>query len=454
MKNNILNKKIIFITTYKARDFHGNALVGFYLKSKFNIDSFFIHGYGVEKEILRIKPSVLVVDHLVWDHKKKLTKWASSIGIRVVLLFTEGYYKDITSFDKIFGHPNASELGISAYYVWNEKMIKRVKELYYDQEYIDLFKITGNPRFDFLMNNKLKKIGLSKENFYAKYNLEKFNSIITYMSTTPYQGYDFEKFHFRYKNKAKYTEEIIRSIYDDNQKQFKNHVTIIRDLALANPTTFFFYKTHPSEAYIYNYDEFFNDVSNVLLIINESVKPFLQFSDLVLQRNCTTALESWLLGKPVVQLDDADYNNATYEEHYKYSYILKSFEEVNSFIKETKYANWDNKDVNIFLKEIFGALDGLAHERVALEIYKTIENWNEEDQSNLEKKLSQFKSEDDKRLPNKIKDLLGLKRTFSLRPHVYLRRILSSKEIKNSDNEVNIAEEEVNEFYKKLYSSI
>ena len=36
---------------------------------------------------------------------------------------------------------NASELGISAYYVWNEKMIKRVKELYYDQEYIDLFKV-------------------------------------------------------------------------------------------------------------------------------------------------------------------------------------------------------------------------------------------------------------------------------------------------------------------------
>ena len=447
---NLKEKKVVFITTYKARDFQGNGLVGYYLKKHYNIDSFFVHGYSVKKEILSIKPAVLVMDHLVWDHKKELANWASSIGVKVVLLFTEGYYKDISSFDKIFGHPKASDLGVTTYCAWNEKMIQRVRALEYSQNFIDKFKITGNPRFDFLTNCKLKNFGISKESFYAKYDLEKFNGIITYMSTTPYQGYDFEKFHFRYKNKAKYTEDTINSAFNDNQKQFKNHVTIIRDLALANPNICFFYKTHPSEAYISNYDAFFSELPNVKLIVNETVKPFLQYSDLVIQRNCTTALESWLLGKPVVQLDDDTYSSATYEEHKRYSYILKNFEEVDAFIKNTKYTDWDTKDVTVFLKGIFGELDGLAHERVALQIYGTIENWNEVDELNLIKNLNQFKLEDNNRLPNKIKDAFGLKRDFSLRPKVYFKRLFSNKEAKNTDNEVNISQDEVNAFYNKL----
>lgn len=445
-----MEKRVLFITTYKARDFHGNALVGYYLKSKFNIDSFFIHGYGVEKEVLRIKPSVLVMDHLVWDHKKKLAKWASSIGVRVVLLFTEGYYKDITSFDKIFGHPNASELGVTAYCVWNERMIKRVKDLNYNQNFIDKFIITGNPRFDFLTNTSLHNFGISKNDFYLKYNLNKYSKVITYMSTTPYQGYTFEKFHYRYKNKAKYSDEKIKSFYEDNQKQFINHTNIIRSVALANPSICFFYKTHPSEAYIANYDKIFNNITNVKLIVNEDVKPFLQHSDLLMQRNCTTALESWLIGKPVIQLDDYSYNSQTYEEHKRYSYIVKNFEELNLFLNDMNYSKWDVKDVNVFLKDVFGELDGLAHQRVAVLIQQIVNDWDKNNQLELEKNLIKYKFDDDNRLPNKIKDLLGLKRSFSLRPKVYMKRFFSNKEKKNSENEVNITDEEVLEFYKKI----
>ena len=69
---------------------------------------------------------------------------------------------------------------------------------------------------------------------------------------------------------------------------------------------------------------------------------------------------------------------------------------------------------------------------------------------NLTNNLDQFKIDDDNRLPNKIKDAFGLKRDFSLRPKVYFKRLFSSKEAKNTDNEVNISQDEVNAFYKKL----
>ena len=85
---NLEEKKVVFITTYKARDFQGNGLVGHYLKKHSNIDSFFVLGYGVKKAILSIKPAVLLMDHLVWDHKQELAIFASSLWVTVVLFFT------------------------------------------------------------------------------------------------------------------------------------------------------------------------------------------------------------------------------------------------------------------------------------------------------------------------------------------------------------------------------
>ncbi|MCO6164200.1 surface carbohydrate biosynthesis protein [Flavobacterium sp. NRK F7] len=445
---NLSEKKVLFITTYKARDFEGNALVGYYLYKNYAVESQFIHGYSVKQEIEKLKPAVLVMDHLVWDHKKELAFWANSVGVKVVLLFTEGYYKDISSFDKIFGHPNADKLNVTKYLVWNNQMVKRVKDLDYSDEFSQKMIVTGSPRFDFLTNTSLSSFGFSKLDFIKKYDLQDYKEIITYMSTTPYQGYSFEKFYSRYKKKANFSDEIIRNFYDDNQKQFRNHTTIIKKLAVSNPEIVFFYKSHPSEAYISNYETVFEGVNNIKLISNENVRPFLQYSNLVIQRNCTTALESWLLGKPVVQLDDADYNSKTYKEHLDYSYLINNLEELDAFIKSKEYQNWNVDNVTIFLEGIFGKLDGLAYKRVADEIVMILEKWNETDQTNLENNLLKYRKEVDTRFMNRVKDFLRLDRKTSLRPKVYIKRLFRKK--KNNSNEVNIEPNEVHEFYNKL----
>ena len=61
---NLSEKKVLFITTYKARDFEGNALVGYYLYKNYAVESQFIHGYSVKQEIEKLKPAVLIMDHL------------------------------------------------------------------------------------------------------------------------------------------------------------------------------------------------------------------------------------------------------------------------------------------------------------------------------------------------------------------------------------------------------
>lgn len=444
-------KKIIFITTYKARDFEGHGLVGWHLNRKYGIDSYYINGYDIYKKIVELKPAVLIMDHLVWDHKKALAKWTSDLGIKVVLLFTEGYYHEKTGLDKMMGQPVATTLGINSYLAWNDSMIERAKEIVDDKKLIQKFKVTGCPRFDFLMNDQLKKVTVQGQEFRLKYNIEGYSSVITYMSTTPYQGYSFQKFYTRYKKRAKYPEEEIKNFYSDQQRQFKNHTEIIRDVALKNPDCFFFYKTHPSEAYVTNYDIVFNNIKNIKVIQNENVRPFLFYSDLIIQRNCTTAIESWLLGKPVVQLDDDNYSNESYPEHTQYSYTIKNTEELDLFLKSRNFKSWNRKNVEPFLKGIFYQLDGISYIRVAEEIARIAGSVDSKDQVEINKNIELYNEKVNSKFINKFKRFLGIRRETTLRPGYYLKKMINKNKPKtNTDNEVSIPNDEVSEFYQKL----
>ena len=55
-------KRILFISTYKARDFLGHALIGWYLKRNYDIDSFYVNGYNIIPKILKYRPQLLIVN--------------------------------------------------------------------------------------------------------------------------------------------------------------------------------------------------------------------------------------------------------------------------------------------------------------------------------------------------------------------------------------------------------
>jgi surface carbohydrate biosynthesis protein len=447
---NVEKNKVIFITTYKARDFEGNGLIGWYLKRKYNIDSFYINGYDVEKHIIELKPSVLIIDHLTWDHKKELVKWTSNLGVKVLLLFTEGYYYDEASIKMLIGFPESESINVIKYFSWNNNLKERVSKIV-NNDYASKYEITGCPRFDFLTNEKLKGIITPRQEFIKKYNIDGYSSIVTYMSTTPYQGYPFKKFESRYKKRAKLSSIEIKNFYDDNQNQFNNHTTIIKEVAIKNPEVLFFYKTHPSESYVDNCFKLFKDVSNIKIIINENVRPFLFYSDLIVQRNCTTALESWLLGKPVVQLNDFEYSNKSYSEHDQFSYLIRNAEELDVFIKSEQHKKWDRLNVEQFLENIFYKLDGNAHKRVGDAIAKVINQVDSNDMKQLSQKIDAYSENVNLKWINKIKDRLGINRYTTLRPSFYLKKILNRNKPKtNTDNEVNIPEKEVLELYKKI----
>lgn len=442
-----MEKKIMFITTYFARDFEGHALIAWHLKMKSGINSLFVNGYDIINKIIKNKPCILVMDHLVWDHKKQLALTVKKLGIKLVLLPTEGYFENIEYLDKVIGSPIQEHLSFDRYLIWNETMMERIQEVHTNPDFLNRFIVSGNPRFDFYTNQKLQSSIESRKSFLGRFGFTSDKKCFTYMSTSPYQGYPYKNFYSRYKHRANFSDEKIKNIYNYNQLIFRNHAKLVADLAKANPEAVFFYKTHPSETYIHEYEQFFRGINNICLIFNENVRPFLLHSELILQRNCTTALEAWLLNRPVVQINDDNYLFQSYGEHQKYSFVLKSFEEINRFIKDKKYKSWTNDKAKLFLQNIFYLLDGKAYLRAANEINEIISAIDSNQLRTIEENIENLIVEIDKRPVNKLKSALGINRSTPIHPKNFFKK--KGKQ-KNTSNEVDVTAEQIDRMYKKL----
>jgi surface carbohydrate biosynthesis protein len=448
-------KKLLFITTYKARDFEGNGLIGYYLKKNYNIEVVYTSGYKILDKIITHKPVGIVFDHLTWNHKVKLLNDCKALGLKTIYYPTEGYYPDMTSFDYGVGLKFTDNPKMTKYLLWGSDMMDRIKCLDVFANQLDSFVITGAARFDYYLNADLKKMVIPKTEFLKRYNVEGDPKIITYMSTSPYQGYSYEDFSSRYIKNAGYPEAEIKAHFDDQYKLFINHVTIVRKLASElGSGYYFFYKTHPAETYLNNYQQYFGDLPNVKLIFNEDVKPFILHSDIILQRNCTTAVESWMAGKKVIQVNDDIYLADSYDEHQANSVICTTYEEIKKEV-ESLQKNEPARDVtqDPFLLRKFGFLDGRSHERVGTAMGDAITSVTEGEISTIFKNIEKFKAQQDGLFQNRVKDFFKIPRNKTLRPLQLLRviknKINPSKKFRKS--EVDILTPEVNELYNKLH---
>jgi hypothetical protein len=306
------------------------------------------------------------------------------------------------------------------------------------------------------LNEKLKKLVVPKQEFLSKHGVDGNPTIITYMSTSPYQGYTYEDFRSRYVKNAGYPEDEIKMHYEDQNKLFVNHVNIIRRLALELGTGYyFFYKTHPAETYFDNYRKYFGDLPNVKLIFNEDVKPFIFYSDVVLQRNCTTAVESWMMGKKVIQIDDDQYVSETYDEHKTNSTICKNYVEIKNEIEGSTTRD-EKKDItnDPFLLRKFGFLDGESYKRIGNVMGAIIDDISEEETGFIFNNIERYKISQDKLPQNRVKDFLGIPRKQTIHP-VTVMRVIKEKlnpPKKNKKGEVDVQVPEVNELYQKLES--
>lgn len=450
-------KKILFITTYKARDFEGNSLIGYILLKKYNIETVYVSGYDLLKKIIEFKPIAIIFDHLVWKHKIQLLKVCQNLGLKTFFYPTEGYYLKMESFDESIGLKNLEDPEMNKYLLWGSDMLNRAKSIEKLNNSIDLFKITGASRFDFYLNSKLLKLVESKDEFCYRNDISQNQLIITIMSTHPYQGYQYKDFHKRYK-KAGYSDEIIKADFYDQQKLFEIQTSLALSIAreYSNDVKIL-YKAHPAETYLDSYSNIFRDFDNIKLVYNENVKPYLMHSDIIIQHNCTTAIEAWLLNKKVLQLDFETFKDLTYLEHFNNSIICKNSNDVLNAINKDIVESSSNKQLKLdFLERKFFKLDGHSHSRIAFEISETIYPMSDIELNLIVKNINDLNEKIYNSFPNRLKRTLFIANDKHLNPRFFIKKMTSrffnKSKNKNILNEVDIKLEEVKLIYSKFES--
>ncbi|MDZ4838621.1 MAG: hypothetical protein SGJ04_01310 [Bacteroidota bacterium] len=420
-----MNHKVLILVPYKVRDFGGYTLVAWHLKRKYNIETQLTNAYNVILKLAKYKPDLYVVDHLTWDFKVEELKFCKENYIITCMYPTEGMVMRPHELMLNAGQHHDSEKVLDYYFAWGIFH----KRLLNENDFMvntDKIKIIGTARFDFY-NNNLIESGLfwSKADFEAEHKMVNKNApILLWATSTPYAARDKDEIIKRYTSRSTYTVEEIEWVYNDNQAQLSNNLKVIEHLAIQHPDWNIVIKVHPAE-WLNPYNEIVSRIPNVYLASNRVITDYLAHTDLLLQRNCTTSTEAWIMGLPVIQMELKESPDPFFDSHRKMNDVTYTPEEADNVV--TSYINGASIPLNIqeerevFITELYYKVDGRSSERMADLINELVNekfklgNSKEEKNLKLQNVLDRMESEKNASNSSKLKKALGIPQKTSLK---------------------------------------
>ncbi|MDT8281407.1 MAG: CDP-glycerol glycerophosphotransferase family protein [Gammaproteobacteria bacterium] len=301
--------KILIAVDHKWRDLGGHVYLGQRLEQLGHV----VHYARNNQEknyISTIKPDMVIVNHLIPAKKQKFAKFLQKQNIRVVILPTEGM-PTLDGMRKHMGGESCDLSAVDLHFVWNRPMADIVREnpTLADDKVI----VAGVPRFDFY-KPPLKSILLSKAAFFKKYDLDPRYPLVTFATNFTQASFHTSNQEFYLKNAQKYgRDKVLEELYGDlGDVPKRDHMSraLFLDafvkLVRQFPEVNFALKLHPTEDHQFYKDLIRNDLSfaadRVRIIAHEYTWDVLNVTDIELNRSCTTAIESWLLGKPTIEM--------------------------------------------------------------------------------------------------------------------------------------------------------
>ncbi len=222
----------------------------------------------------------------------------------------------------------------------------------------DKYKLTGIPRMDFNIIPELRDAEVSE--LRQKYKISSNMPVYLYVSSFIYDdsGGQFDEEN---KNDVNYDK-----LYNDEQILKKISVNILNKFSkyLEEKNGILLIKKHPWDKSSYLKQHL---TSNSIIFVDnyEHISPLIQISDAILHYQSTAAIEAWMQKKKTIAVIphfDGNYENFNY--HMKYDTIIKTYDELISFVLNREY----EKNVDDFLQSFNYNMDGRATFRVAKEI--------------------------------------------------------------------------------------
>lgn len=453
-------RRILMVVAYRARDLPGHALIGYHLE-RAGHEVIYTNGYGIESKLLSASPHVLVLDHLAWNHKVEQARLARSLGIRVIIVPTEGLFPDPSDVVEAAGglFAGAADL-IDAHLSWGPFH----KRAIVDSGFLPAHAapVTGCQRFD-AYADPFTRMCPPRSGFVAALGLpDPERPLVVWCTNTPWVGRDRDVMIARHVRKANWTEERAIQNWEDENTQFREHGAAVVRLADLHPEWNFVIKVHPGEG-IASYEPMARARPNLVVAFDAPIRDFLFHGDTILQRNCTTATEAWMLGKPALQLDIGEYHRDGGEMLRRGNQTVSSFQEMEQGVVQALAGAPIPSDVegwrSDFLEDYYSSIDGGSAARIASEIHHraTGESYPDSKAAAAEtatlSALSASNAAQDARWQNRLKDLLHLDRSKSLRPFRRFRSTAGDTTLGRFEPEIDISPEMVRPLYE-LYDSL
>jgi surface carbohydrate biosynthesis protein len=301
--------KILIAVDHKWRDLAGHVYAGLMLK-QLGHQVHYVRNNLEKNYISTIKPDLVLMNHLIPPKKQEFAKNLQRQNIRVAILPTEGM-PTLSVMRNHMGGKDCDLSGVDLHFVWNEPMADILRENQTLDD--DKIVVTGVPRFDFY-RKPLNSILLSKSVFLNKYELDSRFPLVTFATNFTQASFHTSNYDFYLKNAQKYgRDKVYEEVYGDlgdvpkrdyiSRELFLDaFVTLVRNFPEVN----FALKLHPTEDHQFYKDLIRKNLSSsagrVRIIAHEYIWDVLNATDIELNRSCTTAIESWLLGKPTIEM--------------------------------------------------------------------------------------------------------------------------------------------------------
>jgi surface carbohydrate biosynthesis protein len=372
-------KRILISVDHKWRDLPGYVYLSMHLENlgckvkiaRNGLERYFVAGF---------KPDLVVVPHLFEKDKRELMQNLHRQGVSIVILPTEGI-PTLSSYRK-FASGVAIDLScVSIHFVWNSVMAKILRLSKTLEQ--NTIKISGCPRFDFY-KAPLNKSLIRRKDFFNKYNLNNNFPVITLAT-------NFTQAQFHKKNKEFFLadsqklgyKEVFEKNYGDinnvptmdfksRELVMKSFLKLVKDFKEVN----FIIKPHPSEDHTF-YHDFLKKHDNLLfgrtlIITNEYIWDILNITDIELSRSCTTAIESWILDIPTIELRLNRVEWYKSNEHASGSAICNSYKalklQIKAYLKNSRPSKKIISKRKSFIKKWCYNIDGKRTKCVAQKI--------------------------------------------------------------------------------------
>lgn len=406
-----MNKpRICLIVDNPLRDLDGMVLLGWTLAQR-GAEVFLVPMYHQAFEIAGLKPDFVLVNYLR-AHNRELVKAYSECGILVGVLDTEGGVLHSVESDLIDIVARNEPANVDLYCVWGKRQYDSfVKHKVLPKEKLYL---TGCPRYDFCAEPWKSALPCLSE---AGESMILVNTRFALTFPRYQRGLEDEiNMMLRVGFEDSYLRGYVRQCF----LVWAEMVNVVADLAKSFPKATFIVRPHPFEDEKI-YEQVFQDVPNVRVVRDGSVLPWIKSSLLLIQRDCSTAVEACFLGVEPVSLGWINADLLNNEVISTVSHHAKSRKELFDIVESTLSGNAisptakKKQQRRSVVKDWFHAIDGRSSERVAGVIMATIDKGTGENPHGSSVKILMY----DAPVKERFKNLVNFVGSRVFGPHKY-----------------------------------